>query len=261
MPSQHRSNASLDPISFVGSLATTALRLGAGIATQPRAVRPPLLFELYEFEGCPYCRIVREALTELDLDAMIRPCPKGGTRFRPELVKTHGKAQFPFLHDPNTGAAMYESADIIIYLYETYGGGRVPLRWQASGWQQLGSGLAGMWRFGAGRSARPSVAPEQPLELYSFESSPFARLVRERLCELEIPYALRSVGRSTATDWLPPGVRDAFGIKATPQTLNRKVLLQRAGRITVPYLVDPNCGVELGESSAIIEHLQSRYGA
>jgi glutathione S-transferase len=256
-----RSTASLDPISFLGSLVTTSLRLGAGVATQPRTERPPLLFELYEFEACPYCRIVREVLTELDLDAMIRPCPKGGTRFRSELVQTRGKAQFPFLHDPNTGAAMYESADIIIYLFETYGDGKVPLRWQATGWQQLGSGLAGMWRFGAGRTARPSVAPGQPLELYSFESSPFARLVRERLCELELPYVLRSVGRSTATDWIPPGVRDAFGIKATPQTLNRQVLLERAGRVTVPYLVDPNHGVELGESSAIIEHLQTRYGA
>ncbi len=85
--------------------------------------------------------------------------------------------------------------------------------------------------------------------------------MRERLSELELPYVLRSVGRSTASDWLPPGVRDAFGVQATPQTLNRQVLLKRAGRITVPYLVDPNCGVEMGESAAIIEHLQSQYGA
>ena len=261
MPVQHPSTPSLDPVAFVGSLATTVLRLGAGIATQPRATRPALLFELYEFEGCPYCRIVREALTELDLDAMIRPCPKGGTRFRAQLLEKGGKAQFPFLHDPNTGVSMYESADIVTYLFETYGDGKVPLRWQAAGLQQLCSALAGMWRFGAGRDARPSVAAAQPLELYSFESSPFARLVRERLCELELPYVLRSVGRSTTSDWLPPGVRDALGIRATPQTLNRQVLLERAGRITVPYLVDPNCGVEMGESAAIIEHLQARYGA
>jgi glutathione S-transferase len=261
MSDPHASSASLDPVAFVGSLATTALRLGAGVSTRPREARPKLLFELYEFEGCPFCRIVREALTELDLDAMVRPCPKGGTRFRPKLMEIGGKAQFPYLVDPNTGNAMYESADIVAYLFETYGDGKVPLRWQAAGLQQLFSALAGMWRFGAGRDARPSKAPQQPLELYSFEASPFARLVRERLCELELPYVLRSVGRSTATDWLPPGVRDALHIEATPQTLNRQVLLKRAGRITVPYLVDPNCGVEMGESAEILEHLQSQYGA
>jgi len=255
------SSASLDPVAFVGSLATTMIRFGAGVSTRPRDARPKLLFELYEFEGCPYCRIVREALTELDLDAMVRPCPKGGTRFRPQLMEAAGKAQFPYLRDPNTGAAMYESADIVAYLFENYGDGRVPLRWQAAGLQQLSSALAGVWRFGAGRDVRPSRAPAQPLELYSFEASPFARLVRERLSELELPYVLRSVGRSTPSDWLPPGIRDAFGIQTRPQTLNRQVLLKRAGRITVPYLVDPNCGVEMGESAAIIEHLQSQYGA
>ena len=43
--------------------------------------------ELYEFESCPFCRKVRDALTELDLEAMIYPCPKGGSVFR-ELLKT-----------------------------------------------------------------------------------------------------------------------------------------------------------------------------
>ena len=258
--------ARLDPLAFAGSFATTSLRLGAGIVTRPRTSRPAALFELYEFEACPFCRIVREVLTELDLDALIRPCPKGGTRFRTELVAKAGKAQFPYFIDPGTGVAMYESADIVSYLFRTYGegdghgAGRVPLRWQAMSVQQLGSALAGMWRFGAGRNARPSRAPAQPLELYSFESSPFARLVRERLCELELPYVLRSVGRSTPGDWLPPAVRDAMRTNPRPDTLNRQMLLDRAGRITVPYLVDPNHGVEMGESAAILEYLEGRYG-
>jgi glutathione S-transferase len=256
-----RSTAQLDPVAFAGSLTTTLWRLGAGVATQPRAARPPLLFDLYEFEACPYCRIVREALTELDLDAMIRPCPKGGTRFRNVAIEKGGKAQFPYFVDANTGQAMYESADIVHYLFETYGDGTLPLRWQSTVLQQFGSALAGVWRYGAGRNARPSVAPAQPLELYSFEGSPFARLVRERLCELELPYILRSMGRSTPTDWLPPGVRDALRVTPEPQTLNRKLLLERTGRVTVPYLIDPNCNVAMGETAAIIEYLQSRYGA
>lgn len=254
------SRASLDPLALFGSLTTTALRFGAGIATRPRESRPPSLLELYEFEACPYCRIVREALTELDLDALIRPCPKGGTRFRDELVEKGGKEQFPFLVDPNTGMSMYESADIITYLYETYGGGTVPLRWRAAPLQQLGSAMAGAWRMGAGREARPSKLPARLLELYSFEGSPFARLVRERLCEMEIPYVLRSVGRSTAADWMPPLLRDALGVKSEPEILNRKVLMERAGRVTVPFLVDPNTGVEMGESADIIAYLEERYG-
>ncbi len=259
MPEISDSRAQLDPFALFGSMATTAMRLGAGIATQPRVSRPPYLLELYEFEACPYCRIVREALTELDLDALIRPCPKGGTRFRPELTAKGGKAQFPYLIDPATGAAMYESADIITYLFETYGEGAVPLRWRAILAQQFGSAMAGAWRTGAGLRARASRAPAQPLELYSFEGSPFARLVRERLCELELPYVLRSVGRSTPTDWLPPLLRDALGIRTKPVTLNRQMLLERAGRVTVPYLVDPNTSVEMGESAEIIAYLESRY--
>lgn len=251
----------LDPIAFAASLATTSLRLGAGITTKARSTRPRWLFELYEFEGCPYCRIVREVLTELDLDAEIRPCPKGGTRFRPRMLELGGKEQFPFLVDPATNTALYESADIIAYLFETYGGGRVPLRWRAARLQQLGSTLAGLARVGDGVRARPSLAPAQLLELYSFEGSPFARLVRERLCELELPYVLRSVGRSTTTDWIPPGIRDVLSIEARPDTLNRKDLLARAGRITVPYLVDPNTGVRMGESAEIIEYLELTYAA
>ena len=47
---------------------------------------------------------VREALTLLDLDVLIYPCPKGGTTFRPRARELSGKEQFPFLVDPNTGA-------------------------------------------------------------------------------------------------------------------------------------------------------------
>jgi len=259
MPAPTTATAHLDPLAFLGSLAVTTARFGAGVVTQPRASRPQFLLELYEFEGCPYCRIVREALTELDLDALIRPCPHGGERFIPELVAKGGEYQVPYLHDPTTNVWMYESADIIAYLFTTYGDGTVPLRWRAAALQQLGSGLAGLWRAGRGSRARASVAPAQPLELYSFEASPYARLVRERLSELELPYVLRSVGRSTPSDWLPPAVRDAFGVKSEPQTLNRKVLLERAGRITVPYLVDQNTGVEMGESATIIDYLEKTY--
>ena len=89
-----RATGSLD---LAGSFAVTAARLGTGVAARRRADRPQWLFVLYEFEACPFCRIVREALTELDLDAEIRPCPKGGERFRPALLGAAARRSFPIL--------------------------------------------------------------------------------------------------------------------------------------------------------------------
>ena len=65
------------------SLATSLTRLGGGLQTAPLGRRPKQRLELYEFEACPYCRKVREALSALDLQAMVYPCPKEGPRFRP----------------------------------------------------------------------------------------------------------------------------------------------------------------------------------
>ena len=58
------------------------LRIGSGMAVGRPGPRPAKLLELYEFEACPFCRKAREALSILDLEAMIYPCPKGGPRFR-----------------------------------------------------------------------------------------------------------------------------------------------------------------------------------
>ena len=53
------------------SLFVTVSRLGAGLTAKPPARRPARLLALYEFEACPFCRKVRDALTELDLEATI----------------------------------------------------------------------------------------------------------------------------------------------------------------------------------------------
>ncbi len=246
-------------VALAGSMMSTLLRGGIGITTEPVAERPGWLFELYDFEACPYCRMVREALTELDLDVMVYPCPKGGQRFRPRVVELGGKTQFPYLVDPHTGESLYESAEIVGYLYETYGKRQRPLHWRLMDLQKMSANLAGVPRLGAGLNAAPSRAPEQPLELYSFESSPFARPVRERLCELELPYILRSCGRSDLADWMPPSVRDARGQAYEPRTVNRRALLARAGRVSIPYLVDPNTGTELAEAEQIVDYLDATY--
>src|SRR4051812_6837887 len=90
------------------SLAATIARFGAGLSAShaSAAQQPEKLLELYEFEACPFCRKVRGALTAFDLDAMIYPCPRDGTRFRPDVERRGGKAQYPYLIDPNTGTAL-----------------------------------------------------------------------------------------------------------------------------------------------------------
>jgi glutathione S-transferase len=201
--------------------------------------------ELYEFEACPFCRKVREALSMLDIDATVYPCPKDGTRFRPAVVAQGGKAQFPYLVDPNTQFAAYESDVIIKYLFQTYGDGVVPLE-LALGPLTLASAAAatalrpgrGRQSAAAGASAAPAPAPAAPLELWGYESSPFCRLVRERLCELELPH------------------RSVTAARGSPK---REQLRAAAGRFQVPYLVDPNTGAAMFESADILAYLERTY--
>ena len=44
-----------------------------------------------------------------------------------QATQLSGKAQFPFMVDPNTGRSMLESDNIISYLWSTYGDGDVRL--------------------------------------------------------------------------------------------------------------------------------------
>ena len=247
-------------VNLASSTMATALRTGMGISAEPAARKPDKLLEIYDIEGSPYCRLVREALTELDIDAMIYPCPHGGTRFRPRAEELGGKRQFPLLIDPNSNVRMYESLDIVEYLFDTYADRSLPIKWRASTVQLLGSTITDFSRCGSGIRARASVAPALPLELYSFESSPYARMVRDALCELEIPYILRSAGRTRLSDWVPPVVRDSLHLTPDPELENRKALLQRAGRVSIPYLVDPNTDTEMGESMSIVRYLNQTYG-
>ena len=52
-------------------------------------------------------------------------------------------------------------------------------------------------RIGKGGRYSPSTLPEEPLVLWAYEPSPFCRVVRERLVELEIPHFFKSVSRGS----------------------------------------------------------------
>ena len=222
------------------ALAVSVARFGAGRrVTAPAARQPEKLLELYEFEACPFCRKVREALSALDLDAIIYPSPHRGTRFRPGAVARSGKKQFPFLVDPNTGKELLESNDIIRYLAATYGDGTIPLLLRLGPLTNASAITAAAFRAHRGRVARPSRQPSKLLELWSFEASPYCRLVREALSSLELPYILHNVGKGSA---------------------KRPAFIERSGKMQVPYLVDPNTDTSMFESADIVRYLESTYG-
>ncbi|KAF6171929.1 hypothetical protein GIB67_011826 [Kingdonia uniflora] len=152
--------------------------------------------------------------------------------------------------DPNTGVAMYESDDIIKYLVGKYGmfsylflnfdkcDGTVPLALSLGLLTTLTAGFAMIGRMGKGSSYTPSKLPPEPLELWAYEGSPFCKIVRELLVELELPHTLRSCARGSP---------------------KRQVLYQKAGSFQVPYLEDPNTGVKMFESAEIVDYLKATY--
>lgn len=254
----------MNVLDLASSVLASSSRAWRGTAAFKGAQdQPEQLLELYEYEGCPFCRLVREVLSELDLDAMIYPCPKGGLRFRGQAIDLSGASQFPLLVDPNSGAVLLESADIIDYLYQQYGGEQRRARRGISRQLDTLSSLAATALRSSprprGMYASESVAPEQPLELYSFESSPYSRLVRERLSELEIPYRLRNFAKSRWQEMGPPVVRAKLFPNAPITSANRQRLHQLTGRSQVPYLVDPNTGVAMFESAEILAYLNETY--
>jgi glutathione S-transferase len=223
---------------ILSSTAMTASRGATGHRAIVDGASPPITLVLYEFEACPYCRKVREALSALDLEVMIMPCPRG-SRNRELVIAQGGKAQFPFLVDRNTQKAMYESDEIIAYLSERYGQGKLPWQHELGGVEKASAHITAGLRPDRGLEARGKKLPEMPLELWSYEASPYCRLVREVLCELELPYLLHNVAR---------------------QSPRRESFVAISGKMQVPYLKDPNTGTTLFESADIIAYLEKTYG-
>ena len=252
--------------------------------------RPKKLLKLYEYEGCPFCRKVRETLCVLDLDVMIMPCPretfrKNGfvkdSRYRPAAIAIGKKCQFPLLvdenevNDENEPLFMYESDKIIAYLWKTYGdkANRVPSYILGSSQfsfvlLMITSVLRCFPEHGLIRI--PSKKPKQLLELWSFEPSPFCKKVREILCSLEIAYISRNAARGSLKR---KEFREKYGDKLS-------IFRDKAGIIQVvlciffvpnghkiiclnhqqvPLLIDPNTNVVMLESEDIKQYLSMTY--
>lgn len=225
---------------ILGGFSASGVRFAAGMTVRKKALgpRPEKLLLLWDFERCPHSRIVREALSELDLDVEVRPCPRGGTRFRPELKGGKG---VPQLKDPNVGdEVIVGSTAIVKHLYAKYAVVGPPAVLNVTPVRIASGLLMRAMTGGRGAMARPSRAPEQPLELFSFEASPYCRFVRFTLCELELPYVARNLAKGSA---------------------KRRPYIERFGKAQFPYLRDPNTGWEGFESLHIEAYLEKTYGA
>lgn len=222
------------------SALASLLRAYCGSRVQKVGRRPEKRVVLYEMENCPYSRRVREALSILDLDADVRPCPRGETHHREELKSIGGREQIPLLVDPNTMEVLYDADKIVSYLFRTYGSGkpvwplRVPLL------RNLSSQLASRLRGKAGTEYRaPRRRPELPLELWSYEACPEARVVRELLGEYALPYVLHNCA------------------KGSPK---RDDLVRAAGSAHLPHLYDPERKVRTTGAGNILSYLRDTYG-
>ena len=253
-------------IKVIQALASSLLEGGRGMQGTAFPQQPEKPLQLYEFEGSPFCRRVREVLTLLNLDYEVYPCPKGGQKYRKIVQEKGGKQQFPFLVDENSGVALYESQDIIHYLFQHYGkSGKTPQKF--AHYPQLPvvalagtlvNGARGIW---INKKIIDRAAPAELLELWGFEASPFTRVVRATLAELELPFNYHNVAKERWQDMGPAVLRFKPGKYQALAGGKREKVMDVMGRdIQVPYLVDPNTGVKMFESAAIVKYLNKHYG-
>ncbi|WP_083652000.1 glutathione S-transferase N-terminal domain-containing protein [Photobacterium proteolyticum] len=248
------------------SLAST-YRFWRGTVASKHTEQPEETLILFDQEGDSKCRLVREVLTEFDLNVIIAPCPEGGENLA-KLKSAFNGATPPVLVDSNHPNIVQGAEGIIHHLFQQYRGTKPPKACLGQLRSTLTSKLASGVRLGAGIKARhsrkqatpPSQQPDLPLILYSFESSPFSRPVREKLCELELTYILINLGKQQFSDMGPAQFHWSLKpYKPLPNT-KRDEFFKQHGNVQVPYLMDPNTGVDMFESKDILRYLEEAYG-
>lgn len=248
-------------LNILSSVVTSTLRRWRGTTGSKTVQQPAQLPVLFDREDDAECRLVREALTELNLDVLIYPCPLGADRFSQDLHKMGGdQATVPYLFDANTRVKLQGADAINAYLFSQYKQAATPAPLQTGVINTVTSRLASVVRMNIrGLQAKPSHQPEKPLVLYSFESSPYSRPVRERLCELQLPYQLVNLGKQQVADVGPAKFRLHTGeYKPIPNTKRSKMLAEK-GHVQVPFLIDANKSIELFESKDILRYLDETY--
>lgn len=234
--------------SYALSLGPFNIRDSSSVLQEAPRPNKPLI--LYEYDASPYCKRVREMINLLDLNVEYRPCPGTREGFSNELFERTGRRTVPFLIDENTGVEMFESSDQIEYLLKTYGPTDTDSYDRKALWPITFEGFSLYTSIsvalllnmpGARRQGNALPANEQmkPLELWGYECSPFVRPVREKLSTLCLPHVMISCSRGSS---------------------NRDKLIERTGvKFQVPFLVDPNTGVEMFEGPEIVDYLEAVY--
>jgi hypothetical protein len=218
------------------------------LANAPRPKRPLIV---YKYNASLYCKGVQETINLLDLTVEYWPC--SGARqgkFLDQLYSKTYQRAVPYLINPNRGTKRFESGDQIEYLLMPYGPPEeefdqkvlwpitfagfsiytstlVVVLWNFPGWQ----GQA---------NARPDNEDMQPLELWEYKLSPFVHPVREQLGSLCLPHVMVSCPQDLA---------------------NMDGMVEKMGRFQVPFLVNPNMGIEMFEGPIIVEYLEAIYTA
>src|SRR6185312_10274093 len=113
------------------------------------------------------------------------------------LLDASGKSEVPFLIDRSQRVSLGGSENIVRYLTANYGTHNAPARLRPGALALLSSRIASSLRGGDLRYGQPKRRPEQPLELWSYEASPYCRIVRERLDQLGIAYQCHNVARNS----------------------------------------------------------------
>jgi glutaredoxin len=238
------------PAAWTSQIASW-FRAGRGSRVSTAALsspRPNQKLILYNYEGNQFCRLVREVLTELDLEYEMRPCGKGSPR-RQELALlnqvTDSSSQCPQLMDPNTFkestiTPMRESKDIIDYLYRTYaqwtppnpvleGLSRIVTPLLKPVYAQLAPLQAGDG-YDALAKQREIDADLQlaPIVVYTYQWSPFcseAMMVLKRLNYVEDDGDIKEI--SLGYEWIPGLIQDAG---------KRAALGERTGQTSLPHI-------------------------
>jgi glutathione S-transferase len=192
---------------------------------------------LYDSESSPRCKRVREMMNLLDITYECRPC------FGPYVDEL-----LPCIMDPNVDRTIHGDGDIIEHLLKQYGPPTSsydtkalwPITFEefSMATSQMAIMLRDSSSAGPQVNSRPDNGSMKPLELWAYECSPFVRPVKEKLSALGLRHTVVSCSRGSK---------------------NRDRMIDKKGRFQVPYLVDPNTGVDMFEGAEIVKYLDAVY--
>ncbi|MDA8344908.1 MAG: glutathione S-transferase N-terminal domain-containing protein [Thermaerobacter sp.] len=77
------------------------------------------MMTLYQIEGCPYCHMVRQKLSDMEL-TYVSVCVSPDRSRRQKVLEASGQPTVPVLVDGDVVLA--DENEIIAYLAKTYGG-------------------------------------------------------------------------------------------------------------------------------------------